>query len=1283
MPASGDEFVVDGSDDDAPRASTRGRAAARRANARESAQSFEVTRTWDLLIEGADGTITGAVEGLLEAGKRKRLLKDTTPLQRGIIRHLILILDMSLSMNEKDLRPTRYLLTLSYTESFIREFFEQNPISQLGIIGMRDGIALRISDMSGNPNSHLSALQKYRKEEPKGSPSLENALEMARAGLFHSPSHGTREILLVFGALHTSDPGDIHNTINSLVHDKIRATVIGLAAQVAICAELVSRTNDGGAVVDRAADTEDAVVTSYQSELITFRMPSRRLASDQNAGKIERTMPRRLRDHAEKPHTHPNAKLTFDLSNIRRKLNFDSNSLANSQKLAKRQRRDFIECRCHLTIWDNRDGASTLPLVTESSLCRVGRVQNGKDGTYVSIELEEPFIVKVSALKVPTSSHESKPDLEMSTKYFLEVKIIPCTADTEWPPIPIMGDSTGDHFTPDLRKLGVEELQGAIVARYTHLPTAPDRKAPLSVFYLSEGRTYRTKYGLEVISTWHKPEVSPPSSGKQSRGLDMDTFRFQKPKKFILPTRTRKEQPPLPEEATEELEVHYKFSETMVGSTDAAEHFRNTVVRGYGCPICVGWGSNNRLQELLSHLGSVHAEYVFSPSKQRRDRKSKRLTQLEMKVETLTGRKRAENDKAFPSNRGDRRSTGEGGPLQPLFSGNKPFSLSAPVKAAPRYPLASQIPDFRTPMRKKVKAIRLRTMYDEPEHVWTSITNRPVSPSEDPQSETDDEVDNSWQIDLHMENLDNLARQKGWSKSKRELTKRWDRHRMEEQLEHSRYVSNSLIRFARKHRAWLKNGDEELWQVFFDFLADLKETGVIDDNVVSDVNELVFLGPPLPTAHQEQETCENVTDHAEDGTSASEQQESATVKANTRVSDIPRTGVAQDAEPASQSAEAAHPRSVTPADAPSPADEQDKRKQGAVRQQRRPPTEYHCGACLQQIERAHRDTIYCTAENCPSPSTRYHKACAWDQLSAWRRGKFPLDGGVDSPLRDLSPAEELKLKHWACRGCTLMRWMIWRFTGPEEEEEEEEEEQEEVEEPPVPAPRVIPVRPKKREEVPLLRLAAMGSWRQRLRGMEAEEAKAKANAEDNEEGNGKGKEVVRDVVTPGECRTETPNENAPSMPMDNRDGTPFEDRMDLTTWYSSDIAIGNGEGPSGLNRADTRVRERSRTPADDRVVTPGRGRSRTPLGNRPGTPIRKRPGTPIADRMSLPTRVRMRMGSPMRTGNLQSRLKAAGPGLTLKSGSNAQEKAKVAARILAKNGRNGLSNLRFAESVPD
>lgn len=148
-------------------------------------------------------------------------------------------------MQEKDLRPTRYLLMIRYATDFVSEFFEQNPISQLGIIGMRDGLAVRISSMSGNPNEHISSLQELRKPEPRGQPSLENALEMARASLFHAPTHGTREVLLVFGALHTIDPGDIHETIASLVKDKIRARVIGLAAQVAICAELVTRTNNG------------------------------------------------------------------------------------------------------------------------------------------------------------------------------------------------------------------------------------------------------------------------------------------------------------------------------------------------------------------------------------------------------------------------------------------------------------------------------------------------------------------------------------------------------------------------------------------------------------------------------------------------------------------------------------------------------------------------------------------------------------------------------------------------------------------------------------------------------------------------------------------------------------------------------------------------------------------------------------------------------------------------------------------------------------------------------
>lgn len=146
-------------------------------------------------------------------------------------------------MLETDMRPTRYLLTLRYTQEFVREFFEQNPISQLGIIGMRDGLAQRISETSGNPSDHISRLQAIREQEPKGQASLQNALDMARAALFHAPTHTTREVLLLYGSLLSSDPGDIHQTINALANDRITCVVIGLAAQIAICRTLVQRTN--------------------------------------------------------------------------------------------------------------------------------------------------------------------------------------------------------------------------------------------------------------------------------------------------------------------------------------------------------------------------------------------------------------------------------------------------------------------------------------------------------------------------------------------------------------------------------------------------------------------------------------------------------------------------------------------------------------------------------------------------------------------------------------------------------------------------------------------------------------------------------------------------------------------------------------------------------------------------------------------------------------------------------------------------------------------------------
>lgn len=36
----------------------------------------------------------------------------------------------------------------------------------------------------------------------------------------HLPSHGSREVVVVFGSLTTCDPGNIHDTIDALVKDR-------------------------------------------------------------------------------------------------------------------------------------------------------------------------------------------------------------------------------------------------------------------------------------------------------------------------------------------------------------------------------------------------------------------------------------------------------------------------------------------------------------------------------------------------------------------------------------------------------------------------------------------------------------------------------------------------------------------------------------------------------------------------------------------------------------------------------------------------------------------------------------------------------------------------------------------------------------------------------------------------------------------------------------------------------------------------------------------------------
>ncbi|KAF7728355.1 hypothetical protein EC973_006296 [Apophysomyces ossiformis] len=247
----------------------------------------EYKRSWDVLQEDAEGRLSSVVAHLQQQRKRRRLLKDTAIIQRGIIRHLFLILDLSEAMNEKDLRPSRVELTLTYAQQFVIEYFDQNPISQLGIIVTRDGVAEKLTELSGNPTDHIRALKSKKNTETSGEPSLQNALQLARSSMLGVPSHGSKEILLIFGSLTTCDPSDIHETIDLLKKEMVRVNIVGLAAEVQICRVLSQTTKGSYGVILNEAHYKDLLFevipppavapNKNTSNLVTMGFPKRQL----------------------------------------------------------------------------------------------------------------------------------------------------------------------------------------------------------------------------------------------------------------------------------------------------------------------------------------------------------------------------------------------------------------------------------------------------------------------------------------------------------------------------------------------------------------------------------------------------------------------------------------------------------------------------------------------------------------------------------------------------------------------------------------------------------------------------------------------------------------------------------------------------------------------------------------------------------------------------------------------------------------------------------------------
>ena len=216
-------------------------------------KAYQKERTWEDLTEDADGNLrSSALEN--DASRQRRFLANEkrrkialsaaqSRVAKGMIRYCYVMIDLSDAIHVEDMRPNRSAVLLPLMIEFIREFFNQNPLSQLGLIACKDGKAERITELSGSPETHVKAIKKaFASDGIGGSFSLQNGLEQAMEGLRDVPPFGAREIIAIISSLSTCDPGNINDSVRKVKKMKARTNVMCVAAETRVFKKLTEET---------------------------------------------------------------------------------------------------------------------------------------------------------------------------------------------------------------------------------------------------------------------------------------------------------------------------------------------------------------------------------------------------------------------------------------------------------------------------------------------------------------------------------------------------------------------------------------------------------------------------------------------------------------------------------------------------------------------------------------------------------------------------------------------------------------------------------------------------------------------------------------------------------------------------------------------------------------------------------------------------------------------------------------------------------------------------------
>ena len=257
-------------------------------NRRTFAWEGEYDRPWENLEVSAAGHLTlREDEGDIAAKRRRKVVQSS--IKRRMLRSVLVVVDASKASAANDIKPTRLIACTNALIQFSKAFFDENPLSSMGVLCTRRGRVERLCEFTKSPKKVEDALMALQTNgAAEGSATLQNCLEWAVSMFRYVPDYVEREVLIVASAMSVVDPGDVFLTMKQLrERPSVRCSTIHLCGLVEVYKRLAEQTSGTFSVAMNVKHLQDLLAEqitpppslkdSFSMHMVQMGFPSQKL----------------------------------------------------------------------------------------------------------------------------------------------------------------------------------------------------------------------------------------------------------------------------------------------------------------------------------------------------------------------------------------------------------------------------------------------------------------------------------------------------------------------------------------------------------------------------------------------------------------------------------------------------------------------------------------------------------------------------------------------------------------------------------------------------------------------------------------------------------------------------------------------------------------------------------------------------------------------------------------------------------------------------------------------